>query len=161
MTVPHPSRPVRLAALAAVAGLALGGCSAFSPQTTTNVTYAPSDGVQGEVGGVGVRNLFVLTAEQGAEAELVGSLFNSSDEDVSLVIDVENGAGSATIDVPAGGSVDLGPQADEEVAMESLDIVVGRTAEVTFVGGGGNLNLSAPVLDGTLPEYAELLSDEG
>ena len=78
MTVPHPSRPVRLAAAAAIAGLALGGCSMFSPQTTTNVTYAPSDGVQGEVGPVAVRNLMVLTAEQGAEAELVGALFNSS-----------------------------------------------------------------------------------
>lgn len=161
MTVPHLPRTVRLAALAAVAGLVLGGCSAFSPQTTSNVTYAPSDGVQGEVGDIAVRNLFVLTAEQGAAAELVGSLFNSSGEDVSLVIDVENGAGSETVEVPAGQSVTLGPQADAEVAMESLDILPGRTAEVTFVGSGGNLNLSAPVLDGTLPEYAELLSDEG
>ncbi len=161
MTVPHPSRPARLAALAAVVGLALGGCSAFSPQTTSNVTYAPSDGVQGEVGGIAVRNLFVLTAEQGAEAELVGALVNSSGEDVSLVVDVEDGAASATVEVPAGRSVSLGPQADEEVAMASLDIVPGRTAEVTFTGGGGELELSAPVLDGTLPEYAELLSDQG
>jgi len=160
VTVPHPPRPVRLAALAAVAGLALGGCSAFSPQTTTNVTYAPSDGVQGEIGQVAVRNLLVLTAEEGASAELIGSLFNDSGEDVSVVIDVENGAANETIDLAAGESVMIGPEADEQVSMESLDITPGLTAEVTFVGADGNLNLAAPVLDGSLPEYAPLVSEE-
>ena len=160
MTVPHPSRPVRLAAAAAIAGLALGGCSMFSPQTTTNVTYAPSDGVQGEVGPVAVRNLMVLTAEQGAEAELVGALFNSSQDDVSVVIDVESGAASQTIDLEPGESLSIGPEADEQVTIETLDVVPGRTVEVTMIGGESNLNLQAPVLDGSLPEYASLIGED-
>ena len=171
MTVLHPSRPVRLAAAAAIAGLALGGCSMFSPQTTTNVTYAPSDGVQGDVGEVGVRNLMVLTAEQGAQAELVGALFNGSAESVSLEVVVREPSDdpanpsdplvSETIDLEPNESISIGPEADEQVTVERLDIVPRRVAEVSLIGAGGNLTLRVPVLDGTLREYADLVDQEG
>jgi len=164
---------VRTAAAAAVAALALGGCSMFSPQTTTNVTYAPSDGVQGELGELAVRNVFVLTEEKGASAELVGALFNESGERVQVQVavheQVEGDGDQAlgepllveSIDVDGNDSVSLGPEADEQVTIDSLDVVPGRTVSVTFVGGDGNLVLDAPVLDGSLPEYAELLGEEG
>ncbi len=171
MTVPHPSRTVRVAAVAA-AGLALGGCSAFSPQTTTNVTYAPSDGVQGEVGDLAVRNLFVLTEEQGASAELVGAVFNESGEQVEVQMTVraqpEEGedaaAGEALLDesvqVDGDDSVSFGPGADEQITIKELDVVPGRAVSVTFFAGDANLTLEAPVLDGSLPEYAELLGEQ-
>lgn len=161
MTVPHPFRPVRLAALAAVAGLALGGCSAFSPQTTTNVTYAPSDGVQGQVGDVLVRNAIVLTEEQGAPGSLVVALFNDSEDAVELVIDVQDGAANQTVDLAPGEDLFLGPQAEDQLYIEGFDVLPGLTTEVTFIGGDDALNLMVPVLDGTLPPYDELVADIG
>lgn len=161
MTVPHLSRTARLAAVAAVAGLALGGCSAFSPQTTQNITYAPSDGVQGEVGPVLVRNAIVLTAEEGAPGSLVTALFNTSDQPVQLIVDVQDGAGTQTLDLAAGENLSLGPQAEEQVFVEGLDVMPGLTTEVTFIGGDSSLNLRVPVLDGTLPPYDELVADIG
>jgi hypothetical protein len=169
VTVPHPSRPVRLAAAAAVAGLALGGCSMFSPQTTTNVTYAPSDGVQGESGDLSVRNVFLVTEERGAQADLVGAVYNESGETAQVQVLVREGGGDAAaqpllqedVEVDAEGSVSMGPQADEQLTVDGLDVVPGRTVEVTFIGAGGNVTLQAPVLDGSLPEYAELLGEDG
>ena len=173
MTVPHPSRPVRAAAVAAVAGLALGGCSMFSPQTTTNVTYAPSDGVQGTAGDLAVRNVFVLTEEQGSSAELVGAVFNASDEQMQVQVTVrEQGEGEGgeapgqplldqVVDVDGNDSVTMGPDEDEQVTIEQLDVIPGRVVSVTFLRGEGPITLEAPVLDGSLPEYAELLGEEG
>lgn len=168
MTVPHPFRSLRVAAVAVVAALALGGCSMFSPQTTTNVTYAPSDGVQGAVGDLAVRNVFVLTEEQGASAELVGAIFNSSDQQVQVQVTVRQqgeAAGETLVDdrvtVDGNDSVSLGPDADEQVTIEELDVVPGRVVQVSFVGDAGEITLDAPVLDGSLPEYAELLGQQG
>jgi hypothetical protein len=173
VTVLRPSRrPAgpRLAA-AALAVCALSGCSLMSPQTTQNVTYAPSDGVQGELGEVKVRNVMVLTAEQGAPAEVVGSLFNGSGDDVEVEVVVREPSDdpaapndpltTSTLQLDGNQSLSIGPQADEQVEIDGLDVVIGTFAEITFIGGGGSLVLQAPVLDGTLPEYAELLEDEG
>ncbi len=173
MTVLRPSRRPAgsRAAVAVLAVCALAGCSQLSPQTTQNVTYAPSDGVQGQVGEVKVRNVLVLTSEQGGPAELVGSLFNPTGEDVSLEVVVREPAGDdgaateplATETIELGGAEDvmIGPDADQQVSLEQLDVVPGRFAEVSFTGGGGELVLQVPVLDGTLPEYADLVPGEG
>lgn len=173
MTVLRPSRrPAgpRLAA-AALAVCALSGCSVLSPQTTQNVTYAPSDGVQGDLGQVKVRNVMLLTAEQGAPAEVVGSVFNGSGDDVELEVVVREPAedpaapnepvATQTLELPGNQSLTIGPEADETIEIDELGIVPGRFAEVTFIGGGDNLVLQVPVLDGTLAEYAELLGEEG
>ena len=172
MTVLRPSRrPAgpRLA-VAALAVCALSGCSLMSPQTTQNVTYAPSDGVQGEVGEVKVRNVLLLTREKGAPAEMVAALFNESGESVDLEVVVRE---ATELDAPptepvaterltlsAGENLSVGPEAEDAISIEDFDVLPGLTAEVAFLGAGGELVLQVPVLDGTLPEYAELIDGE-
>lgn len=173
MTVLRPSRrPAgpRLAA-AVLAVSALAGCSVLSPQTTQNVTYAPSDGVQGAVGEVEVRNVLLLTREEGAPAELVAALFNESDESTSVEVAVRETTEpdappsepvvTRTLQLGPGEELFIGPEADEAISIDQLDVLPGLTTEVTFGGGGADdLVLQVPVLDGTLAEYAQLLDGE-
>ena len=83
---PRPTR--RTGALVAAAGLALAGCSVNSP-TTTNIEYAPADGVEldGEV--VDVRDLLVVSQGDGAPAVISGSVINTSAEPVTVTVSVE------------------------------------------------------------------------
>lgn len=144
----------------ALAAVLLSGCSAFSEQTT-GLDYAPSDGVQGELDQVGVRNAFVVASGAGSPGTLVGSLVNNGDEDVTVTLTSEVPGLSGDIEVPAGQVVMLGPDGDETVETPQVGTVPGRHLLLAFSTDGGTaLELDVPVLDGTLPEYADLVPTE-
>lgn len=147
-------------AFAAVTTVALlAGCSTFSAQTTT-LQYTPSDGAQTDLGGgVGIRNAIVLSEGSGAEAALVGVLVNSGTEDATVDLSSDDLSGlDTTVDVPAGESVMLGPD-DEDTEPGTTDLVPGRLAYLILSSEVGEATLPVPVLDGSLPEYADLVPD--
>ena len=153
---PAPRLAGAFATLASVALIA--GCSWFSAQTT-ELQYTPSDGVQGTLGDVDVRNVFMVAQDQDSPGTMVGSLVNNGSEDVTVTISGESL--SQDVDVPAGEVVTLGPDGDESVEVERVGVVPGRLLPVTVSGGGEELDLAVPVLDGSLPEYAELVPTAG
>lgn len=150
------SRLVASAAISALVLLGATGCTFITPQST-KIEYAASDGVNvtGEYGPLDVRNAFIVANEDGSVGNLVAAIVNPTDEKATLTITVE-GIDPMAVTVPAGGTVSLG--ADEEpLRIVDLDTKPGATIEVHFQSGDSTgVKTSVPVLDGSLPYYADL-----
>ena len=159
MTSPRPRTP-RAAALAtvlAVAGLTLAGCSATNPITTQD-QYSASDGVRVTLGDVRGSNLLVLSAAKGAPGLMQGGLINEGSEDRSVTLAI--GDEETVVELGPQETVLLGAgRAAEdgfaEVLFAALDAEPGSVVQVTLATPeDGSIDVSVPVLDGTLPEYA-------
>jgi hypothetical protein len=134
-------------ALAVAAGL--GACSPI----TTKLQYAASDGVRVEVGdAVTVQNLMIVAAAQGEPGAVQGAVVNNGGEDATVTI------GSLTVTAPAGETVLLGGAEGEELVVDSVPAAPGATAQLPVgLAGAEGETVYVPVLDGTLPEYADLV----
>jgi hypothetical protein len=158
----RPSRRTRWTAIpAAVAALALAGCSATNPITTAEA-YNVVDGVQADLAqDVRANNLLVVTSEEGAAGVMSGALSNEGRDQVEVTIAPE-GADELTIEVPARGTVLLGAEDGEQVELDSVEAAPGTLLTVALsTPDGGSTEIGVPVFDGTLPEYAELVPEEG
>ena len=134
------------------------GCT-FTAEIATQKDYDPSDGVGVTLGDIAVRNVMLITNEEG-QANLVMSVVNTGDTDVSLQVqyDGEGDAVTEFLDVPTLPSLTrLGDDPAAGVILEGPDVIAGSLVPVYFQHGDipGELVL-VPVLDGELPEY-ELL----
>jgi hypothetical protein len=154
------SRLVASAAISALVVLGATGCTFISPQSTT-IAYSPSDGVNvsDNDGPLDVRNVFIVATEDGSVGNLVAAIVNPTDEKSTLTITLA-GIDPLTVTVPAEGRISLG--ADEEpLRIVDLDTKPGATVEVHFQSGDGvGTKTQVPVLDGTLPYYADLVPSE-
>lgn len=146
-----------LAVAAVCLALGTAGCSVTNEITTLN-EYAASDGVLVDVGQVRAINLLVLTSAEGAEGTAIGAVTNSGDDAVEVTLALADGSASASFDVAAGGTVTVGPDQDQQLEIGAVPTAPGTYVEVS-VGSqrDGTTTVSVPVLDGTLPEYAELV----
>jgi hypothetical protein len=145
---------VRLAALGAAVATA-GGCALVDPQQADDLYAAPSEGVQVELTEqVRAENLLVVAEEEGGEGRLSGALVNDTAQDVRFVVVV---AGEQLdVEVPARGTVLLGVDEPADVAV--VPAAPGSLAEVTLATTSqGAVTAGIPVLDGTLPHYADFL----
>lgn len=138
-------------ALPLVAGaVVLGGCA---PVTTT-LDYQASDGfivdVSDDVRGV---NLMVLSHGDGAPGDVHGAFTNNGTSDVT--VDLSAVGGDASVDLPAGGTVYLGTESGETVEFTTVSAAPGALLPVTFSTGSDEIEVSIPVFDNTLPEYAD------
>ncbi|MBO0979975.1 DNA modification methylase [Microbacterium sp. SD291] len=153
------SRLVASAAISAVVVLGATGCTFISPQATT-IEYSASDGVNvsSESGPLDIRNALVVATDDGSVGNLVVAVVNPTDERETLTITLAGNEPFA-VTVPAGGVVSLG--ADEEpLRLVDLDTLPGATVEIHFQSGDGTgTKTEVPVLDGSLPYYADLVPD--
>lgn len=155
-TTPRTSRRTASVAASLATTALLVGCSATNP-ITTDLDYDPSDGVGERLGDVRVGNMMVLTGEEGAAGTVVGFVANEGRQDASVVLTVGEEQSDA-IDVPAGGTVLLGPDADETVDVDAVPAAPGSKLEITVTTDvAGAAALQVPVLDGTFSEYADLV----
>lgn len=157
----NTSRPARrhlaAGALAAVALLGATGCSAVSPIATA-IEYDASDGVNGEQADfLGYRNLALVGDGESGPARLIGSLENLSDQTQTYTLQAEGG-GSATVQVPAGQTLNLEDDANETV-LERQGVWVGQNLPVTVSGNGGQAELDLPLLGATQQHYRDLLPE--
>lgn len=161
-TRPSSTARARVAGPVAAVGLALmlSGCSAANP-ITTDLDYNASDGVRAVVGSVQVENLIVLTAEQGGPGTLLGAISNEGREDLTVSVGLVDGGGDlTTFALSAEETVLLGPENPEQVEFESVPEPPGAlVALLVRSDREGDLLVEVPVLDSTLPEYAELVPD--
>lgn len=148
----------RLASLALGAAIVLGatGCSMVSPQATT-IPYSPSDGANVPASGpLQVRNALVVADESGSTGNFLAAIVNDTDAVETLNIGV-NGK-IATVRVPARTVVSLGVDGVEPLLIEGLGVAPGDNVEIAFQSGDGTgVEQAIPVLDGTLPQYAEFV----
>ncbi len=158
-----PRRAWRGAVLAAVlapVALALAGCSATN-EITTSRAYEPSDGIGVEVGDVRAGNLLVVATAEGGPGAVVGYLTNSGDDTVQVSVAPEGADDQGTqVRVPAGATVLLGPD-HEPVDLDAVPAAPGGTVPLALVvDGRRSAVVAVPVLDGTLPEYADLVPED-
>ena len=160
---PRPARTA-VAGLAAVAALALGGCSATNDMTTV-ADYDASDGAGAALGNLRIGNLLVVAAAEGDPGVVAGSLSNGGSRAEQVTLEVDGGE-PVEVEVPAGGTVLMGA-ADAPARYGTADVEVAAVAappgglvDVTITtGSAGTQELRVPVLDGTLPEYEDLLPE--
>ncbi|WP_084079088.1 hypothetical protein [Demequina sp. NBRC 110057] len=151
--------PARLAA-ASLAAVALAGCSYVNP-ITTHKNYSASDGTQLVVGDVSALNLILITEDSGSPATLIGTLVNDTDEDIALDISID-GETTTSVTLEADSTVKLGPEGDDTEVSGTATAAPGHIVDVAFVANTTDVeSVEVPVLDGTLPEYAETLAAIG
>lgn len=143
---------LRTSAGLVLAALALSSCAWASPDST-NISYAPSDGIRVELndaGTVRVENLMVLTAGEGEDAQLFGAVVNDTSEPVTVTI--EAAGAKNEIDADPASVVRL----EEETDTFTGDVPPGATTVITLTHMGA-FTAHAPVLDGTIPPYDQYL----
>ena len=124
-------------------------------QATTE-QYDPSDGVSADVGDLDLRNILVVS-EDGEDGNLVMTVVNTGEEDAELGVQVGEGGGETLIvEVEAGATVSLGGD-EEPLLLEGIDTEPGSLVPIFFqYGSAEGIEKLVPVLDGRLPEYADL-----
>ena len=146
-------------ALAAVCVTGASGCT-LNAQIATMKQYDPSDGVGTDLGELALRNILLISNENG-EANLVMTVVNNSGDDLSLNVHYDDGASRETTPLTIPGF----PQRTRIGDIPAQGIVV--SAETLETGGlfplyfeYGNVPgelVFVPVLDGRLAEYQLLV----
>lgn len=142
-------------AAAALSLAVVAGLTACSP-LTTDLPYAPSDGIRVDVApGVIVQNLLVVAAEEGAVGALQAGLVNNSAADITVAIGVQH------FEVAAGATVLVGGPSGTMSLIESVDVAPGAVLPLAVGTPGSATEVPVPVLDGTHPDYTDLVPVEG
>ena len=145
-----------VAATAIALGLAFGlsGCNLFAPQLIQN--YDASDGVNGTVGDIAVRNALIVSKD-GEAGNLVVTLVNSGSRDRRLLVQYGDAKTDDHTRVAAGASKKLGPVQSPRIILENMDTQPGGLYPVYFqYGDQPGVQLLVPVLSGQLEEYSSL-----
>lgn len=159
---------IRIASsIALAAGLLLGasGCALMAPQATLE-KYAPSDGIDVNVGDVELRNVLLIEDESGENFNVVFSSVNNSGAPVDLTINFEgenSQHASAEFTIPEGIAEFGNPEGDETPVLVSVKgLAPGATAPANFqVAGASEVAHQVPVLDGELAEYRDYVLPVG
>ncbi|WP_026550361.1 hypothetical protein [Arthrobacter sp. Br18] len=149
-----PKNRVRqaVAAGALLAVLGVTGCTANNLQATT-IQYAASDGIVKDVGSIELRNILVISSEDGEPGRLLGTAINTSDSPVQLTIEAENETAEITID--AEESWVFEDEVDDDGTLAGIAEIPGSLLDLTFSSEEETATFNVPVLDGTLEEYRE------
>ncbi|HET7414561.1 MAG TPA: hypothetical protein VFI97_02550 [Arthrobacter sp.] len=144
--------------IAAVATLSVTGCGYVTKQATT-IEYAASDGVNGQVGPLELRNMLVIAEDADQPGRISGAVYNNSNQKVKLTMEGPDG-GKAQLTVPAKGEYFIDNDAPPEI-IEPAGAKPGALSLVTFETSGASEDLTLPVLDDTFPRYATMMPTEG
>ncbi|MET4079372.1 hypothetical protein ABIB53_002557 [Janibacter sp. UYMM211] len=145
---PSQTTRARAGAAALLAVAATTGCSYTSP-FQTDETMSLGDGVPVDIGDLELRNLVVVSGEEGGEGTLTGTAVNTGSKDVQLQVAVADGGEPVTADVPPGEVVLLGEGSDA-VKLSKVPAPPGAMAEMTVATGSSDVTpVSVPVLPPT------------
>jgi len=150
-------RPRRFALSVAAVALALtaSGCAYFN-DTQTHDFYQAADGTNANETGMGVRNA-VLVVDDAGDGTLYATAVNNtaSDGTVELAGAYEGTTVfSASVEVPAGGTVALGGDGDQAVTATAVEAPAGSIMQLTVTASGQEtVTVSMPVMDDSLAYY--------
>jgi hypothetical protein len=154
-------------ALTVLVSAALAGCQFVTPQQTAR-SYTPSDGVNGSVGDVSIRNVFVLTGEE-ESASVIGVLANNASSQRVVTLEWTGTAGTETkrLRIPAGGMVSMTtspttvdasvPTQSAAVLLDGVSTTPGGLFRMVFTSSSKSDDLQLPVLTGSFSQYATLV----
>lgn len=132
---------------AAIAGaLALSGCSALSPQQTTE-PYEPADGVSITLGHVDFNDLLVVTSAKGEPGVVSAQVANQGTSKATVKIAGPGGTDSAQLSVPADSAVILVKRPQGQVTLSSVPVAPGATMTLQVsTASEGTEQVVVPVL---------------
>lgn len=138
------------------------GCTLVSTQATL-IQYDPSDGIGAEVGDIKLRNVFVLLSEDGSTASVLLTAINEGDSRVNLSLQYEAGGTTETetLSVAGGSTLSRGNFTDEPqllIVEPAADAGALYPIYIQYGDEPGS-EMLVPVLEGTLPEYEDLVPD--
>ncbi len=156
-------RPRIAASIALIGALAatLTSCTFVTPQATQN-RYDPSDGVSGTVGDLQLRNVLVVTSEDGGDGNVLLTVVNEGEtDDLELTLQYEGEGERTDESVEIGAdSTDVGYNEGDEIRMTGVDLRPGQLVPIYFqYGEEQGLELQVPVLDGSLEQYADYVPE--
>ena len=153
------SRLIASLALGALVVLVTSGCAMLSTQATS-IQYSASDGVNiPDSGPLQVRNVLIVSDEDGVDGVLVAAIVNATSESQTLTIEYGEGSKTTeTIRVPANSTVSLGTEETDPLPLEGIDTKPGANLPMFFQSGDSDgVLFDVPVLDGSLDYYGDLL----
>lgn len=150
---------MRLAASVVLTGLivvGVSGCAFITPQETTKINQV-SDGVNADIGGVGVRNAILFTVD-GTTAALVASFVNTGNTEQTLQLQYTTSSGPMTqqVVVPADGLVSVRPGGKRSIQLDDISTRAGAMFPIAFSTGSTAKTVQVPVLNTSLPGYETL-----
>lgn len=156
------SRRAASVVLASIVLLGTAGCSFFAPQTTLK-PYNPSDGISAQVGSISVRNALLLSKD-GKTGSLLVNLINNGNSGVQVKFQYDATVGGTAAKVNTDVLVDPGPatsfggNGNKKFILDGITTKPGQLFPI-FVqyGQQTGIEMLIPVLDGTLPQYSNLL----
>ncbi len=149
---------VRAGAAAAIVAVVMLGVAACAPISSLK-HYDPSDGVSTTVGVVKVLNALVLT-KTGVNGNLLFSAYNPTDQLIQLNVQFDQDGTQTTSHATLLPDVtsDFGYGKKGQFLLPGLGIKAGSLAHIYFqYGDEPGKQLTVPVLDGSQPQYANLL----
>jgi hypothetical protein len=152
----------RAAAIVVLAALVVAGtsaCTYLTPQSTVKTVDA-SDGINGTVGSIDVRNAMLLT-DDGETASFLVSLINRADTGISVKVQYQASEGTKvdhTVFVNAHSVKSYGGPDAPQILFEDIDTPAGALLPVYVqYDDVSGKQLQVPVLNGTLTSYSGLL----
>lgn len=150
------ARLIASVVLAATVVLGTSACGLISPQTTTKA-YDASDGVSGRVGDLTIRNAVVISGD-GENGNLLVSVTNPGGAESLTIKWGDDFSEDTDARIPAESTISFGTEEEDPILLENIDAVPGSLMTVFFqYGDETGVEIFVPVLDGTLPEYAEFV----
>jgi len=144
--------------LAGALALGMSGCGFFAPQATL-IQYAPSDGVEGNVGDIKIRNAVALS-EDGTDASLIMSVINVGTSNANVDFQYVDAAGktvTATVSVAGNSTLSVGNTGEDQLVLTGLDIDLGSLFPVYVqYGTEEGQELLVPVIPAEHSEYTGL-----
>lgn len=159
--MPAPRSSLRLPVLIAVGlalPVALTGCSATNV-IQTDRTYSAAEGIAVDLGDVRLVNLLAVTTAAGEPGALSGAVTNDGTGPAQVTLTA--GDDSATLDVPAQGTVYFGTGGDtgERVELTAVDAAPGAMLDLTVATDtAGRASVRVPVVDGSAPPFDAVLA---
>jgi hypothetical protein len=145
------SRVRVMASTFAAVGLvfALGGCSlAPTEEIPPEEKESIAIGANTSVGALEARSLLLVSTEEGAPGRVLGTIFNSTDEDIEVTIADDDDEVAVT--VPARGLVAL---EEDSVLIESVSERPGSFVPLTLTAESADTEILVPVRDGSLEQF--------
>ncbi|MGG5172744.1 hypothetical protein ACQR35_11290 [Pseudarthrobacter sp. J1738] len=136
--------------------LSVTACGYITPQQTSH-QYVASDGINADLGPLKLRNVIVVAKDEKGTGRLIGSVFNSSSNAVTLTVNGADGS-QTSIPVKANGTTGLTEKTDAAI----LSTAGGNPGSLVELKLSENASqqtstIKVPVLDGTLTQYEQYL----
>jgi hypothetical protein len=128
--------------------LFLAACSGAPEEDT----YAITNGVNADVGGIEIRSLLIVSAAESEPGRLLGTLFNRSQETVEVSIADADDKFAVSLEGETNHGFDTNP-----ATLDSIEDIPGSLVTLTVSAAGDKEELQVPVLDGTLEAYRPYL----